>query len=46
MAAIGSVRVAKNAKQFLKENPDIRQVIEDRVRKELGLVREPEVAVV
>jgi recombination protein RecA len=30
----------ENAKQFLKENPDIRQIIEDRVRKELGLVRE------
>ena len=36
----------ENAKQFLKENPDIRQIIEDRVRKELGLVREPEVATV
>jgi len=34
----------ENAKQFLKENPDIRQIIEDRVRKELGLLREPEVA--
>jgi recombination protein RecA len=32
----------ENAKQFLKENPDIRQIIEDRVRKELGLSREPE----
>ena len=30
----------ENAKQFLKENVDIRQAIEDRVRKELGLVRE------
>ena len=30
----------ENAKQFLKENPDIRQIIEDRVRKELGLSRE------
>src|SRR4026209_2262348 len=30
----------ENAKQFLKENPDIRQIIEDRVRKELGLVRD------
>ena len=30
----------ENAKQFLKDNPDIRQVIEERVRKELGLVRE------
>jgi recombination protein RecA len=36
----------ENAKQFLKENPDIRQTIEDRVRKELGLVREEEVAAV
>jgi recombination protein RecA len=34
----------ENAKQFLKENPDIRQIIEDRVRKELGLSRETEVA--
>jgi recombination protein RecA len=36
----------ENAKQFLRENPDIRQVLEDRVRKGLGLTREPEVAVV
>ena len=36
----------ENAKQFLRENPDIRQTIEDRVRKELGLVREPEAAAV
>jgi recombination protein RecA len=36
----------ENAKQFLKENPDIRQIIEDRVRKELGLVREAEIAAV
>jgi recombination protein RecA len=36
----------ENAKQFLKENPDIRQIIEDRVRKELGLLREPEVVAV
>ena len=36
----------ENAKQFLKENPDIRQIIEDRVRKELGLVREPEAVAV
>ena len=36
----------ENAKQFLKDNPDIRQIIEDRVRKELGLVREQEVAAV
>jgi recombination protein RecA len=35
-----------NAKQFLKDNPEIRQAIEDRVRRELGLVREAEVAAV
>ena len=36
----------ENAKQFLKENVDIRQAIEARIRKELGLVREVEVAAV
>jgi recombination protein RecA len=36
----------ENAKQFLKENPDIRQIVEERVRKELGLAREAEVAAV
>ncbi len=36
----------ENAKQFLKENPDIRQAIETRIRKELGLSREVEVAAV
>ncbi len=30
----------ENAKQFLKENPDIYKTIEDRVRRELGLTRE------
>ena len=30
----------ENAKQFLKENVSVRQAIEDRVRKELGLLRE------
>jgi recombination protein RecA len=34
----------ENVKTFLKENPDVRQAIEDRVRRELGLVREAEVA--
>ena len=35
----------ENAKQFLKDNPDIRQIVDERVRKELGLAaREPEVA--
>jgi recombination protein RecA len=28
----------ENVKQFLKDNPEIRQTIEDRVRRELGLV--------
>ena len=36
----------ENAKQFLRENPDVRRTIEDRVRRELGLVREAEVAAV
>jgi recombination protein RecA len=36
----------ENAKQFLKDNVGIRQTIEDRVRRELGLVREAEVAAV
>ena len=36
----------ENAKQFLKENPDVRRAIEERVRRELGLVREAEVATV
>jgi recombination protein RecA len=32
----------ENAKQFLKDNPDIYRTIEDRVRRELGLTREVE----
>ncbi|HEV3062588.1 MAG TPA: recombinase RecA [Vicinamibacterales bacterium] len=32
----------ENAKQFLKDNPDIYKTIEDRVRRELGLSREVE----
>jgi len=32
----------ENAKQFLKDNPSVRQAIEDRVRRDLGLVREAE----
>ena len=36
----------ENAKQFLRDNPEVSQTIEERVRKELGLVREPETAVV
>jgi recombination protein RecA len=35
----------ENVKQFLKENPDIFKAIEDRVRRELGLVRDTEAAV-
>jgi len=30
----------ENAKQFLKDNPSVRQTIEDRVRRELGLTRD------
>ena len=36
----------ENVKQFLRDHPDITRTIEDRVRKELGLVREVEVAAV
>ena len=36
----------ENAKQFLKDNPDMRRTIEERVRRELGLAREVEVATV
>src|SRR5881628_780437 len=36
----------ENAKQFLKENPDICKAIDERVRRELGLVREVEGAAV
>jgi recombination protein RecA len=36
----------ENAKQFLKDNPQIRQTIEERVRRELGMVRDVEVAAV
>jgi recombination protein RecA len=32
----------ENVKQFLKEHPDLRNTIEERVRRELGLVREAE----
>jgi recombination protein RecA len=36
----------ENAKQFLKDNPDVCKAIEDRVRRELGLVRDAEAAAV
>jgi len=35
----------ENAKQFLKENQEIAKTIEERVRRELGLTREPAAAV-
>jgi recombination protein RecA len=34
----------ENAKQFLKDNPSVRQTIEDRVRRDLGLIRDTAVA--
>jgi len=36
----------ENVKQFLRDHPELTATIEDRVRKELGLVREVEVAAV
>jgi len=36
----------ENAKQFLKDNPDVCKAIEDRVRRELGLVRDAEATAV
>jgi recombination protein RecA len=33
----------ENSKGFLRDNPDVLRAIEERVRKELGLTREPEV---
>src|SRR5499425_2377782 len=36
----------ENAKQFLKDNPDICKAIEERVRRELGMVREADVVAV
>src|SRR6202158_1921227 len=36
----------ENAKQFLKENPEVHKTIEERVRRELGLTREAEVATI
>ena len=36
----------ENAKQFLKENGEIFRALEDRLRRELGLVRDAEVATV
>ena len=36
----------EHVKQFMKDNPVVRQAIEDRVRKELGLIKDVEVAAV
>jgi recombination protein RecA len=36
----------ENVKQFLRDHPEITATIEDRVRRELGLIREAEVAAV
>jgi recombination protein RecA len=36
----------ENVKQFMKENPAITKAIEDKVRRELGLIRDVEVAAV
>jgi len=36
----------ENSKQFLKDNPQVTRVIEEKVRRELGLLREVEVAAV
>src|SRR5881275_1120976 len=36
----------ENAKQFLKDNPEVCRAIEDRLRRELGMLREAEPAAV
>ena len=36
----------ENAKQFLKENPEIHKAIEERVRRELGMTRDVEAVTV
>src|SRR5437762_7938154 len=36
----------ENSKQFLKDNPEIYKAIDERVRRELGMAREAEVATV
>jgi recombination protein RecA len=36
----------ENAKQFLKDNPEIHKTIEERVRRELGMTRETEAVTV
>jgi recombination protein RecA len=47
--AFGGERLGQgreNVKQFLKENADLRRTIEERVRKELGMAADAEVAAV
>ena len=47
--AFGGERLGQgreNVKQFLKDNPTVFKTIEDRVRKELGMARDPEPAAV
>jgi len=47
--AFGGERLGQgreNSKQFLKDNPEIYRAIEDKIRKELGMVRDAEVAAV
>jgi recombination protein RecA len=36
----------ENSKSFLRDNPEVLKAIEERVRKELGLTREPDVVAV
>ena len=36
----------ENAKQFLRDNPEVFKAIEERVRRELGMVRDAEAATV
>jgi recombination protein RecA len=47
--AFGGERLGQgreNVKQFMKDNPVVSKTIEDRVRKELGLIKDAEVATV
>jgi recombination protein RecA len=47
--AFGGERLGQgreNVKQFMKDNPVVLKAIEERVRRELGLIKEPEVAAV
>ena len=43
LAPIGGYAFGVDGAEFLKENVDVRRAIDERVRKELGLAREPEV---